>query len=68
MTGGAMRLKRYRVVGRHAVDEHPPGAEFQARIPEWREQLLIRGGHIEVVPTTQPQPRPVREEEVKTDG
>lgn len=66
-----MTLKRYRVVGRHAVDEHPPGTEFQARIPAWREGLLIRGGHIEVVPTTRPQPKPLRpetEEEVRTDG
>lgn len=45
-----MAKKTYKVTGPHPVDGHAPGDEFTADMGEEREQQLVEGGHIRVVP------------------
>ena len=40
--------KRYRVVGGHPVDGHPPGDTYEADYSAEHEQYLITAGHIEL--------------------
>lgn len=44
-----MASKRYKVIGPHPIDGHPPGEEFVADYSEEEEQRRKEAGHIRVV-------------------
>jgi hypothetical protein len=43
------KSKRYRVIGRHAVDGHLPGDTYSAAYSDEHEMYLIQAGHVEPV-------------------
>lgn len=53
--------RRYRVVGSREVFDTEPGKEFERALRLEQEQMLIDGGHIELVddePKKKPKPKP----------
>ncbi len=58
-------MRKYRVVGAHAVDGVAPGGVFEADYSPEHERVLVEGGHIR--PVGKPQPEAAEAQQIEED-